>query len=154
MSTTGIHPDNQVPELKDYNLYTRDPALRAAVVRGGAGWRDDELVRQGAEYGAEATLRAAEDANRHEPELHTHSRIGERIDQVQFHPAWHTMMAIARRNGIANLPFFDERPSAWTARTSPRRTPACGMRSRCRRPNSNARRAASRIGWCSPPKPA
>ncbi|MBB3640774.1 acyl-CoA dehydrogenase family protein [Variovorax atrisoli] len=113
MTTTGIHPDNQVPELKDYNVYTSDPALRGAVERGGAAWRDEELVRQGAEYGAEATLRAAEDANRHEPELHTHSRTGERIDQVRFHPAWHTMMAIARRNGIANLPFFDERPSAW-----------------------------------------
>lgn len=113
MTPTGIHPDNQVPELKDYNVYTSDPVLRAAVASGGAAWRDDELVRQGAEYGAEATLRAAEDANRHAPELHTHSRIGERIDQVRFHPAWHTMMAIARRNGIANLPFFDERPSAW-----------------------------------------
>ncbi|MGO4390067.1 acyl-CoA dehydrogenase family protein [Variovorax sp. M-6] len=112
---TGIHPDNQVPELKDYNVYTSDPALRRAVARGGAGWRDDELVRQGAEYGAEATLRAAEDANHHEPELHTHSRTGERIDAVRFHPAWHTMMRIARRNGIANLPLFDERPSAWTA---------------------------------------
>ena len=113
MTATGIHPDNQVPELKDYNVYTSDPALRRAVERGGAAWRDEELARQGAEYGAEATLRAAEDANRHEPELHTHSRIGERIDQVRFHPAWHTMMGIARRNGIANLPFFDERPSAW-----------------------------------------
>lgn len=113
MTTTGIHPDNQVPELKDYNVYTSDPTLRASVARGGAAWRDEELARQGAEYGAEATLRAAEDANRHEPELHTHSRIGERIDQVSFHPAWHTMMGIARRNGIANLPFFDERPSAW-----------------------------------------
>ena len=112
---TGIHPHNQVPELKDYNLYTSDPVLRRAVARGDAGWRDDELVRQGAEYGAEATLRAAEDANRHEPELHTHSRIGERIDSVDFHPAWHTMMAMARRNGIANLPLFDPRPSAWTA---------------------------------------
>jgi putative acyl-CoA dehydrogenase len=112
-TATGIHPDNQVPELKDYNVYTSDPALRGAVARGGAEWRDAELVRQGAEYGAEATLRAAEKANRHEPELHTHSRIGERIDQVEFHPAWHTMMTIARRNGIANLPFFDERPSAW-----------------------------------------
>ncbi|MNU57621.1 putative acyl-CoA dehydrogenase AidB [compost metagenome] len=113
MTIPGIHPDNQVPELKDYNVYTSDPALRGAVGRGGAAWRDDELVRQGAEYGAEATLRAAEDANRHEPELHTHSRTGTRIDSVQFHPAWHTMMSIARRNGIANLPFFDERPSAW-----------------------------------------
>ncbi|MET3178223.1 UNVERIFIED_ORG: putative acyl-CoA dehydrogenase [Variovorax guangxiensis] len=113
MTTTGIHPDNQVPELKDYNVYTSDPTLRGAVERGGAAWRDEELARQGAEYGAEATLRAAEDANHHEPELHTHSRTGERIDQVRFHPAWHTMMTIARRNGIANLPFFDERPSAW-----------------------------------------
>ena len=112
---TGIHPHNQAPELKDYNVYTSDPVLRRAVERGGAQWRDAELVRQGAEYGAEATLRAAEDANHFEPELHTHSRTGERIDQVQFHPSWHTMMEIARRNGIANLPFFDERPSAWSA---------------------------------------
>jgi putative acyl-CoA dehydrogenase len=111
----GIHPDNQAPELKDYNVYASDPALRRAVERGGAQWRDAELVRQGAEYGAEATLRAAEDANHFEPELHTLSPTGERIDQVRFHPAWHTMMSIARRNGIANLPFFDDRPSAWSA---------------------------------------
>ncbi len=111
----GIHPDNQAPELKDYNVYASDPVLRRSVERGGAHWRDAELLRQGAEYGAEATLRAAEDANHFEPELHTHSRAGERIDQVRFHPAWHTMMAMARRNGIANLPFFDDRPSAWTA---------------------------------------
>ena len=111
----GIHPDNQAPELKDYNVYTSDPVLRRAVARGGAQWHDAELVRQGAEYGAEATLRAAEDANHFTPELHTHSRTGERIDQVKFHPAWHTMMVMARRNGIANLPFFDERPSAWSA---------------------------------------
>jgi len=111
----GIHPDNQVPELRDFNVYTSDPSLRRAVERGGAQWRDAELVRQGAEYGAEPTLRAAEDANRFEPELHTHSPTGERIDQVRFHPAWHTMMSIARKNGIANLPFFDDRPSAWSA---------------------------------------
>jgi putative acyl-CoA dehydrogenase len=111
----GIHPHNQAPELKDYNVYTSDPTLRRAVARAGAAWHDAELVRQGAEYGAEATLRAAEDANHFEPELHTHSRTGDRIDQVTFHPAWHTMMAMARRNGIANLPFLDERPSAWSA---------------------------------------
>ena len=110
----GKHPDNQVPELKDFNLYTSDPVLRAAVQRGGATWRDEELVRQGAEYGCEATLRAAEDANLYPPELHTHSATGQRIDFVKFHPAWHTMMAMARRNGNANLPYTDERPSAWT----------------------------------------
>ena len=74
-----------------------------------------ELQRQGAEYGAEATLRAAEEANHFEPELHTHSPAGDRIDQVRFHPAWHQMMTIARRNGISNLPFTDKRQTAWAA---------------------------------------
>ncbi|GGH52321.1 acyl-CoA dehydrogenase [Comamonas phosphati] len=112
---TGMHPHNQVPELKDYNLYASDPVLQRAVARGGAQWREAELLRQGAEYGAEATLRAAEDANHFEPELHTHSPTGDRIDQVRFHPAWHQMMSMARRNGIVNLPFTDERQTAWPA---------------------------------------
>ncbi|MCY0855322.1 acyl-CoA dehydrogenase family protein [Cupriavidus sp. D39] len=106
---------NQVPELKDYNLYTSDPAIRRAVARAGAGWNEAELKRQGAVLGAEQTIRHAEDANRYHPELHTHSRIGERIDQVRFHPGWHEMMAIARRSGLANLPFADTRPSAWAS---------------------------------------
>ena len=112
---TGIHPHNQAPELKDYNVYTSDPVLQRAVTRGGAQWRDPELQRQGAEYGAEATLRAAEEANHFEPELHTHSPSGDRIDQVRFHPAWHQMMTIARLNGISNLPFTDKRQTAWAA---------------------------------------
>ncbi|MDD0839436.1 acyl-CoA dehydrogenase family protein [Curvibacter sp. HBC61] len=111
----GIHPDNQVPELKDYNLFSSDPALQRAVRHGQADWRAAELRRQGAEYGSEATLRAAEDANRYPPELHTHSATGQRIDFVKFHPGWHTMMAMARRNGNANLPYLDPRPSAWSA---------------------------------------
>ncbi|MBV8620123.1 MAG: acyl-CoA dehydrogenase family protein [Curvibacter sp.] len=109
----GRHPDNQVPELKDFNLYTSDPVLRAAV-RRDAAWRDGELVRQGAEYGSEATLRAAEDANLYPPELHTHSATGQRIDVVKFHPAWHTMMAMARRNGNANLPYAEPRAGVWS----------------------------------------
>ena len=112
---TGIHPHNQVPALADSNLYASDPALRRAIQRAGADWRDEELVRQGAEYGSAETLQAGADANHLEPELHTLSPTGERIDQVRFHPAWHTMMAMARRNGIANLPFTDARPGVWPA---------------------------------------
>lgn len=112
---TGMHPDNQVPPLQDYNLYTSDPALRGEVVRGGAQWRDAELVRQGAEYGAAETLQAAEDANHYLPELHALSATGARLDQVRFHPAWHRMMVMARRNGNAGLPFFESRTGVWSA---------------------------------------
>jgi putative acyl-CoA dehydrogenase len=111
----GIHPNNQAIDLKDYNLYTSDPVLRRAVKRAGAEWCDAELVAQGAEYGSAETLQAGEDANTYEPELHTLSRTGERIDWVKFHPSWHTMMAMARRNGMANRPSNDSRPSAWAA---------------------------------------
>lgn len=111
--STAAHPHNQVPELADYNLFTSDPVARAAVARGGAGWRDLELARQGAEYGSAATLRVAEDAEHYAPELQTHSPAGERVDSVKFHPAWHEAMRMARHNGITNLPYADKRPSSW-----------------------------------------
>ncbi|MDR2851808.1 MAG: acyl-CoA dehydrogenase family protein [Burkholderiaceae bacterium] len=111
---TGIHPNNQVPELFGYNLYTSDPILRAALARAGASWGDAQLLRQGAEYGSEAALRMGEDAEVYAPELRTHSPTGERIDFVKFHPAWHEAMAMARRNGITNRPYIDTRASAWT----------------------------------------
>jgi len=111
----AIHPDNQVPELANYNLYTSDPVLRAAVARSGAAWHDAELVRQGAEYGSVDALRMAEDADRYPPELQTHSPSGQRIDVVKFHPAWHQAMTLARRHGMTNLPYVDTRSSAWAA---------------------------------------
>jgi putative acyl-CoA dehydrogenase len=112
---TGIHANNQPPELANYNLYTSDPSLRRAVQRADAAWREGELIRQGAEYGTEAMLRLAEDADHHSPELHTHSPSGQRIDSVKFHPAWHQTMTVARHNGLTNLPYTDKRPSAWAA---------------------------------------
>jgi putative acyl-CoA dehydrogenase len=111
----GKYLHNQVPELSGYNVYASDPVLRSAVVRGGADWRDVELLRQGAEYGSAEALRMADDAERYRPELHTHSATGDRIDSVRFHPAWHDAMRIARHNGITNLPYTDTRPSAWVA---------------------------------------
>ncbi|MGN6702028.1 MAG: acyl-CoA dehydrogenase family protein [Burkholderiaceae bacterium] len=119
MDWTTHAVQNQTPALENDNLYASDPALQRAVRRGGAGWRESELMRQGGLLGAAETRRLAEDANRFPPMLHTHSRTGERIDEVRFHPAWHAMMALAREAGIANLPFTDARPSSssscWTA---------------------------------------
>ncbi|KAF1018136.1 MAG: putative acyl-CoA dehydrogenase AidB [Paracidovorax wautersii] len=109
---------NQVPPLEDYNLYTSDPVLAGAVRRAGAGAYTEELAAQGVACGAAATWRDAEDANRHEPELHTHNRLGERIDVVRFHPAWDRLMDLARRHGVANRSFFDADAHAWTVRAA------------------------------------
>jgi len=109
------HDRHPSPELADVNLYASDPALRRAVQRAGAQWHDAELLRQGAQYGAESTLRLAEDAEHYPPELHTHSPAGARIDVVKFHPAWHQMLAMARNNGLTNLPYAQPREAVWTA---------------------------------------
>ena len=38
-------------------------------------------------------------ANEHPPQLRTHDRFGERIDEVEFHPAWHELMRLSRAHG-------------------------------------------------------
>ncbi len=58
------------------------------------------------------------DANRHAPELQTHSRTGERIDQVTFHPSWHALLALLRSQQLQALPFAEPRAGAWMARTA------------------------------------
>ena len=45
------------------------------------------------------------DANRYPPELHTHDRLGNRIDQVEFHPAWHALMELSISHRVHSLPW-------------------------------------------------
>ena len=107
---------NQVPPLVDYNLFATDPALAAAVEREEAAWHRDALLRDGAELGTPDIIALASLANRHTPELFTHSPRGERIDALEFHPAWHTLLALLRREGLHALPFSDPQPGAMAAR--------------------------------------
>ena len=107
---------NQVPPLENYNLFECDTALAAAVEREGAGWHRAALSRDGATLGEPATLALAGAANRHEPELFTFSPRGERIDALEFHPSWHQLLTLLRREGLHALPFEQPQPGAMPAR--------------------------------------
>ncbi|HLX03868.1 MAG TPA: acyl-CoA dehydrogenase family protein [Trinickia sp.] len=107
---------NQVPPLENYNLFECDTALTEAVEREGAGWHRAALSRDGATLGEPATLALAGAANRHEPELFTFSPRGERIDALEFHPSWHQLLALLRREGLHALPFEQPQPGAMPAR--------------------------------------
>jgi len=96
---------NQASPLVGYDAFAFDPALVAAVEREGAQWHAETLSRDGMALTQPEVVALAELANRHEPELATHSPRGERIDAVEFHPAWHELLRRLRREGLHALPF-------------------------------------------------
>ena len=98
---------NQVPELGDYNLYTSDIALQEAVRREGACSHEAILQDYGQQLGRAETFALAQEANRHKPEFEPYDRVGNRVDRVQFHPAWQHFMQMAFQQGMHS--------SAWSA---------------------------------------
>ncbi len=95
-----------------------DPVLLRAVEREGAGWSVDELHRLGKLAGGEEAQRWGEAANRYVPVLRTHDRFGYRIDEVDFHPAWHALLDVAVGAGLAGSCWADTRPGAHVARAA------------------------------------
>ena len=109
---------NQVPDLHDYNIFTTDIALLEGVRREQAAWQEPNLTRFGAELGSKEVLHLGELANRHLPELSTHDRLGNRIDLVEFHPSWHELLRLLRREGLHALPWAQPKPGAHVARAA------------------------------------
>jgi putative acyl-CoA dehydrogenase len=109
---------NQPPPLEDYNLFAGDRALREGVAREGASWAEDQLTRFGAQCGAASTLALGAQANKYPPILQTHDRYGRRRDEVEFHPAWHELMALATAAGVHTGPWAEPRAGAHVARAA------------------------------------
>lgn len=109
---------NQVPELQNYNIFTTDIALTEGVQHGQAAWHAEKLDRFGTELGSKEILQLGELANRHLPELATHDRFGNRIDFVEFHPSWHALLTLLRREGMHALPWMQPKAGAQVARAA------------------------------------
>ncbi len=110
--------ENVSCELADYNMYAQDTALREAVQREGAAWAEADLLRFGQLTGSAEYLEQGHLANKHQPELETHDRFGNRIDLVKFHPAYHRFMGTAIEHGLHSSPWTDPRPGAHVARAA------------------------------------
>jgi putative acyl-CoA dehydrogenase len=108
---------NQPPPLVDYDV-AADAVLLAGVAREGAPWAVGDLHRLGKLAGTAEPQRWADEANRYEPRLVTHDRYGHRVDEVEFHPAWHHLMEVAVGEGLAGAAWADGRPGAHVARAA------------------------------------
>ena len=109
---------NQPPALTEYNVFRSDRALVAALAREGASSAFESLDRLGQLAGSGLAQEWGRLANEHPPELRTHDRFGHRIDEVEFHPAYHELMSVATRNGLHAAPWVSGDPIAHTARAA------------------------------------
>src|SRR5690348_6898167 len=82
---------NQPPPLSQGDLFGADRAMTEAVDREGAGWASTRLRQLGRIAAGEEAIAWGAQANASPPVLRTHDRFGHRIDEVDFHPAWHRL---------------------------------------------------------------
>ncbi len=108
---------NQPPPLEGVNLFASDRALAAGLAREGAGWAADRAHVIGA-FTAGDAMRWGAQANAWPPVLRTHDRFGHRVDDVEFHPAWHELMRAAVAHELHALPWRHPRPGAHVARAA------------------------------------
>jgi putative acyl-CoA dehydrogenase len=109
---------NTVPPFGDVNLFGCDAALREAVAREGGAAAVPRLLELGAELGREETLDLARLAYRNPPVLHAFDRNGLRIDDVEFHPAWHALMELLVGAGAHASPWDGSEPAGQVVRAA------------------------------------
>ncbi|MFC3451617.1 acyl-CoA dehydrogenase family protein [Amycolatopsis speibonae] len=108
---------NQVQPLTEYDV-AADPALLEGLERADAGWAAAEVHALGRLAGSEQAQEWGRLVNENEPVLRTHDRVGNRIDEVEFHPYWHELMDVAVSHGLHATPWRDPRPGAHAARAA------------------------------------
>jgi putative acyl-CoA dehydrogenase len=115
---------NQAPPLVGYDVFTADKALVAAVERhldpGLLDEAREDLSGLGKSTGSAQVQEWGALANENPPKLRTHDRYGNRVDEVEFHPAYHRLLGKGVSAGLT---------AAWT------------------RPGGHVRRAAGFVVW-------
>jgi putative acyl-CoA dehydrogenase len=109
---------NQVPPFEGYNVFEADRVLGEAVEREGAEWAVDEARELGTICGRPDVIARGFQANENSPKLRTHDRFGNRIDEVEFHPAWHELMRLGISQGLHASPWREPKPGAHVARAA------------------------------------
>lgn len=91
---------NQSPPFEGTNLFTKDRALREAVVREGGERAIESLTGFGARCGSVEAAEHSRLANAFPPQLKAFDRQGRRLDIVEFHPSYHALMSMSCAEGL------------------------------------------------------
>ncbi len=99
--------ENQSEPLVGVNWHGDDAILKSAVARSGGAAHADRLNAFGAEIGSASVQELGRVANENPPKFKPFDRFGHRIDEVEFHPAYHALMDLGLSNGVSS--------AAWTS---------------------------------------
>src|SRR5918911_1927328 len=109
---------NQPPPLEGYNVFESNLPLVEALRREGAEAFEERVRVLGERAGTAESLERGRLANEYPPVLRTHDRYGNRIDEVEFHPAWHELLEFSVAAGIHALPWREPVPGAQAGRAA------------------------------------
>ncbi|HME02494.1 MAG TPA: acyl-CoA dehydrogenase family protein [Solirubrobacteraceae bacterium] len=109
---------NQPPPLEGLDLFSSNVPLVEAVEREGAGWVSERASALGRFVGGEPQQQWGRLANENKPVLRTFDRYGHRIDEVEFHPAWHSLMTMGVEHELHSLPWTSSQPAPHAARAA------------------------------------
>ena len=107
---------NQSPPFEDIDLFSADRPLVDAVAANGGASAQAELSEFGKHWGSAAMAARGRLANENTPKLRAFDSSGNRRDEVEFHPAYHELMAHSAHAGVHN--------STWNADGKPAGEPA------------------------------
>lgn len=93
---------NQPPPFEGINLFETDVSFREAVRRSGGNDHFGRLAQFGARAGSAEVIEWAALANEFVPRLRAFDRCGHRIDEVEFHPAYHALMDLGLTAGVSS----------------------------------------------------
>jgi putative acyl-CoA dehydrogenase len=112
-----LHSLNQPPPLEGHDLFRENRPLAEALELEGAGWAVESASAFGKLLSGEP-LEWGRLANENPPRLRTHDRFGNRIDEVEFHPAWHALLKTSVEHGLHALSWREPRAGAHVARAT------------------------------------
>ena len=96
---------NQALPLVGHNLFAGNQAMRDALAFNAPALDTRALHTLGESLGRAEMQEHARLANVHLPHLRSHDRFGHRVDEVEFHPSYHALMAAATAAGLHGTPW-------------------------------------------------
>src|SRR3954468_11214833 len=109
---------HQPPPIGDHDLFSTNRPLVEALEREGAGWARERCAEVGRIWGTEEVQDWGRLANENPPRLRTHDRYGNRIDEVEFHPSYHQLMALSSQHELHSLPWTLDREGGYALKAA------------------------------------